>query len=226
MTVLDDLMAGALEDARARERAVSLDEVRRAAVAAPAPLNAREWLRRDDAVPVIAEVKRASPSKGHLADIPDPGAQARDYEKGGASAISVLTEGRRFLGSLEDLDAVRAAVHIPVLRKDFIATDYQVWEARAHGADLVLLIVAALDDATLRRLLDLVHELGMTALVEAHTREEIDRAVAAGASMIGVNARNLKDLKVDVSRYRQLADDLPADVIRVAESGVFGSVEV
>ncbi|WP_314685838.1 tryptophan synthase subunit beta [uncultured Bifidobacterium sp.] len=226
MTVLDDLMAGALQDARTRERDVSLDEVRKAAVAASAPLDARAWLRRDDAVPVIAEIKRSSPSKGHLADIPDPGALARDYERGGASAISVLTERRRFLGSLGDLDVVRSSVHVPVLRKDFIATDYQVWEARAHGADLVLLIVAGLDDATLRRLLDLVHELGMTALVEAHTREEIDRAIAAGASVIGVNARNLKDLRVDVNRYRQLADDLPADVIRVAESGIFGSVEV
>ena len=177
-------------------------------------------------IPVIAEIKRASPSKGHLSDIPDPAALAREYERGGASAISVLTEGRRFLGSLDDFDKVRAAVHIPVLRKDFIVTDYQIYEARAHGADLVLLIVAALDDAQLKHLLDLAHELSMTVLVETHTREEIERACQAGAKVIGINARNLKNLKVDVNKYNELAADLPDDVIKVAESGVFGAVEV
>ena len=175
---------------------------------------------------MIAEIKRASPSKGHLSDIPDPAALAREYEKGGASAISVLTEGRKFLGSLDDFDKVRAAVHIPVLRKDFIVTDYQIYEARAHGADLVLLIVAALDDAQLKHLLDLAHELSMTVLVETHTREEIERACQAGAKVIGINARNLKNLKVDVNKYNELAADLPDDVIKVAESGVFGAVEV
>ena len=138
----------------------------------------------------------------------------------------MLTEGRRFLGSLDDFDKVRAAVHIPVLRKDFIVTDYQIFEARAHGADLVLLIVAALDDAQLKHLLDLAHELGMTVLVETHTREEIERARQAGAKVIGINARNLKNLKVDVNKYNELAADLPDDVIKVAESGVFGAVEV
>ena len=164
--------------------------------------------------------------QGASADIPDPAALAAEYERGGAAAISVLTEGRRFLGSLDDLDRVRAAVHIPVLRKDFITTPYQIWEARAHGADIVLLIVAALDDATLRELLDLTHELGMTALVETHTAEEIERAVQAGAAVIGINARNLKDLSVNVGNYRELAASLPPDVIKVAESGVFGSVEL
>ena len=226
MSVLDELVAGALEDQQARERTVSLDDVRKAALAAPAPIDATRWLRRADGIPVIAEIKRASPSKGHLTDIDDPGALAREYAQGGASAISVLTEGRRFLGSLADLDAVRAAVDIPVLRKDFIVTDYQVYEARAHGADLILLIVAALDDARLKTLLDLAHELGMHVLVETHTREEIARAVAAGARIIGINARNLKDLRVDVTRYAELAADLPDDVIRVAESGVFGAVEL
>ena len=138
----------------------------------------------------------------------------------------MLTEGRRFLGSLGDFDKVRAAVHIPVLRKDFIVTDYQIYEARAHGADLVLLIVAALDDAQLKHLLDLAHELSMTVLVETHTREEIERACQAGAKVIGINARNLKNLKVDVNKYNELAADLPDDVIKVAESGVFGAVEV
>jgi len=226
MSVLDELVAGALEDQRTREQAMPLDAVKQAAAAAPAPLDARRWLRHADAVPIIAEIKRASPSKGHLADIPDPAALAAEYERGGAAAISVLTEGRRFLGSLDDLDRVRAAVHIPVLRKDFITTPYQIWEARAHGADIVLLIVAVLDDATLRELLDLTHELGMTALVETHTAEEIERAVQAGAAVIGINARNLKDLSVNVGNYRELAAALPPDVIKVAESGVFGPVEL
>ena len=226
MSVLDELVAGALEDQRTREQAMPLDAVKQAAAAAPAPLDARRWLRHADGVPVIAEIKRASPSKGHLADIPDPAALAAEYERGGAAAISVLTEGRRFLGSLDDLNRVRAAVHIPVLRKDFITTPYQIWEARAHGADMVLLIVAALDDATLRALLELTHELGMTALVETHTAEEIERAVTAGAGVIGINARNLKDLSVNVGNYRELAAALPQDVIKVAESGVFGPVEL
>lgn len=226
MSVLDELVAGALEDQRTRELTVSLEDVKKAALAAPAPIDATRWLKRADGIPVIAEIKRASPSKGHLSDIPDPAALAREYERGGASAISVLTEGRRFLGSLDDFDKVRAAVHIPVLRKDFIVTDYQIYEARAHGADLVLLIVAALDDAQLKHLLDLAHELSMTVLVETHTREEIERACHAGAKVIGINARNLKNLKVDVNKYNELAADLPDDVIKVAESGVFGAVEV
>lgn len=226
MSVLDELVAGALEDQRTRELTVSLEDMKKAALAAPAPIDATRWLKRADGIPVIAEIKRASPSKGHLSDIPDPAALAREYEKGGASAISVLTEGRKFLGSLDDFDKVRAAVHIPVLRKDFIVTDYQIFEARAHGADLVLLIVAALDDAQLKHLLDLAHELNMTVLMETHTREEIERARKAGAKVIGINARNLKNLKVDVNKYNELAADLPDDVIKVAESGVFGAVEV
>ena len=226
MSVLDELVAGAVEDAKAREAKVSLEQIKRMAQQAAAPLDATRWLRRPDGIPVIAEIKRASPSKGHLSDIPDPVALAREYEAGGASAISCLTEGRRFHGSLDDFDKVKAAVHIPVLRKDFIVNDYQIWEARAHGADIVLLIVAALDDARLKHLLELAHELKMTVLVETHTRDEIRRAIDAGARVIGINARNLKNLRVDVSKYSELASDLPDDVIKVAESGVFGAVEV
>ena len=226
MSVLDELVAGAVEDAKAREAKVSLEQIKQIAAHVAEPLDATRWLRKADGIPVIAEIKRASPSKGHLSDIPDPASLAREYEVGGASAISCLTEGRRFLGSLDDFDKVKAAVNIPVLRKDFIVTDYQVWEARAHGADIVLLIVAALDDEKLKHLLDLAHELKMTVLVETHTREEIQRAVAAGARVIGINARNLKDLRVDISKYQELAANLPDGVIKVAESGVFGAVEV
>ncbi|WP_144999992.1 bifunctional phosphoribosylanthranilate isomerase/tryptophan synthase subunit beta [Kocuria rhizophila] len=227
-TVLDQIIEGVREDLETRRSAVSLQEVQRAAAEQTPALDAEAALRGSDpaAVQVIAEVKRSSPSKGALAEITDPAALAAAYERGGASAISVLTEQRRFGGSLEDLDAVRRAVGIPVLRKDFVVEDYQVWEARAHGADIVLLIVAALDDDTLARLLELTHHLGMHALVETHTEAEIDRAVAAGARIIGVNTRNLKTLEVDVDTFGRLARRLPQDAVLVAESGIAGEDQV
>jgi indole-3-glycerol phosphate synthase len=169
---------------------------------------------------VIAEVKRASPSRGNLAAIPDPAALARSYADAGASAISVLTEQRRFLGSLADLEAVRAAVDVPVLRKDFVSSAYQVLEARAAGADLVLLIVAALPDAALRELLALIHDLRMTALVEAHDEGEVDRALAAGARLLGVNARDLDTFELDRDLFGRVAHRIPDDVVKVAESAV------
>jgi indole-3-glycerol phosphate synthase len=171
---------------------------------------------------VIAEVKRASPSKGQLAEIPDPADLAGHYAAGGARCISVLTEGRWFGGSLDDLAAVRAAVDIPVLRKDFIVSSYQVHEARAHGADLVLLIVAALEQNALVGLLERTESLGMTALVEVHTEEEADRALEAGARVIGVNARSLRTLEVDRSVFERIAPGLPNSVVKIAESGVRG----
>jgi indole-3-glycerol phosphate synthase len=171
---------------------------------------------------VIAEVKRRSPSKGALADIPDPTVLAKEYAAGGAAAISVLTEQRRFGGSLADLRAVRAAVDVPLLRKDFIVTEYQLVEARAAGADLALLIVAALDDDTLRRLHDTAGELGLTVLVEVHDEAETERAVALGAELVGVNARNLKTLDVDPGTFGRLAPLVPDTCVRVAESGVTG----
>ena len=180
MSVLDELVAGAVEDQRSRENNVPLAEVKRMAFEASAPIDARQWLKKADGIPVIAEIKRASPSKGHLSDIPDPAALAREYEQGGASAISVLTEGRRFLGSLEDFDKVRAAVRIPVLRKDFIVTEYQIWEARAHGADLVLLIVAALDDAQLKHLLDLAHDFVVSLLGQHRVGKRVRRNLVTG----------------------------------------------
>lgn len=141
---------------------------------------------------------------------------------GGASAISVLTEERRFGGSLADLDAVRAAVSIPVLRKDFMVSDYQIWEARAHGADLILLIVAALPDEDLQRMLHLAGQLGMTALVEVHDEVETQRAVDAGAQVIGVNARNLKTLDIHPETFSRLTTLIPPGILRVAESGIAG----
>jgi indole-3-glycerol phosphate synthase len=220
--VLDQIMAGVREDVAKREASTSLGEMRaRAASAAPA-LDAYAALARPG-VSVIAEVKRRSPSKGALAPIADPAALAADYEAGGATWISVLTEERRFGGSLRDLAAVRQAVRIPVLRKDFLYGDYQAYEARAFGADVALLIVAALDQPTLSRLRALIEdELGMTALVEVHDEAEVSRAVDAGARVIGVNARNLRTLEVDRSVFERLAPLLPDRALKVAESGVRG----
>ncbi|RLZ03674.1 bifunctional indole-3-glycerol phosphate synthase/tryptophan synthase subunit beta [Kocuria tytonicola] len=227
-TVLDRIIEGVREDFEERRASVSLQQLQRAAGEQTPALDAEAALRGADpaSVQVIAEVKRSSPSKGALAEISDPAQLAAAYERGGASAISVLTERRRFGGSLADLDAVRRAVGIPVLRKDFVVEEYQVWEARAHGADLVLLIVAALDDAALARLLELTHHLGMHALVETHTEEEIDRAVAVGARIIGVNTRNLKTLDVDVNTFGRLARRLPREAVVVAESGVVGEDQI
>ncbi|WP_261623084.1 indole-3-glycerol phosphate synthase TrpC [Nesterenkonia marinintestina] len=226
MTVLGSIIEGVREDLEQTRAESPQREMEARAAAAAAPLDALAALRggRGDGagVRIIAEVKRASPSKGELGDIPDPAELARSYRDGGASAISVLTERRRFRGSLGDLDAVRAAVDVPVLRKDFMVDEYQFYEARAYGADLVLLIVAALERDELAHYLGLTRELGMEALVEAHTEEEIAQAVDVGARIVGVNVRNLKTLDVDVSHYAAMARHLPDDVVRVAESGVDG----
>jgi indole-3-glycerol phosphate synthase len=224
--VLSDLVAGAIADASERRAARSLSAVQSDALARPAALDAIQALSPADRVKIIAEVKRASPSRGALADIPDPAALASSYEHGGASAISVLTEGRKFQGSLADLEAVRAAVSVPVLRKDFIAEPYQVFEARAAGADLVLLIVAALEQKPMQELFDLIGQLGMTALVETHSADEVSRALDLGASIIGVNARNLSTFELDPELFGSLADSIPTGVIRVAESAVKSPADV
>lgn len=224
--MLSDLVAGALADAGVRRDARPLDAVEADALARPPALDALAALAPADRVKIIAEVKRASPSRGALADIADPAGLAVSYEAGGASAISVLTEERRFGGSLADLQAVRAAVTIPVLRKDFIADPYQVFEARAAGADIVLLIVAALDQKQLRSLHELVRQLGMTALVETHSAEELERALEVGAELVGVNARNLSTFELDQDLFGTLAGAIPSGVIRVAESAVKNAADV
>ncbi|GAA4716808.1 indole-3-glycerol phosphate synthase TrpC [Phytohabitans rumicis] len=221
VSVLDEILAGVREDVELRQQRVSLERVKELAAAAPPALDAYAALRKPG-VGVIAEVKRSSPSKGQLAEIPDPADLATEYAAGGARCISVLTEGRWFGGSLDDLVSVRAAVQVPVLRKDFVVSSYQVHEARAHGADLVLLIVAALEQKVLVGLLERIESLGMTALVEVHTEEEADRALEAGAQVIGVNARNLRTLEVDRSVFERIAPGLPNNVVKIAESGVRG----
>jgi indole-3-glycerol phosphate synthase len=218
--VLADLVAGAREDADRRRAERPLAVVESAALAQSPAIDALAALAPAERVKIIAEVKRASPSRGALADIPDPAALAAQYETGGASAISVLTEERRFHGSLADLEAVRAAVSLPVLRKEFVTDPYQVFEARAAGADLVLLIVAALEQQQLIELHALITELGMTSLVEAHTADELSRAFDTGARLVGVNARNLSTFELDRDLFGRLADRYPDGTIRVAESAV------
>ena len=218
--MLADLTAGAVEDAEARAVSRPLAVVERAALAASPARDAFAALAPADRVKIIAEVKRASPSRGDLASIPDPALQASLYEQGGASAISVLTEGRRFKGSLADLVSVRDAVSVPVLRKDFIATPYQVLEARAAGADLVLLIVAALEQPLLEQLHALTLELGMTPLVETHSADEVARAADVGARLVGVNARDLSTFELDRDLFGRLADRIPAHAVKIAESAV------
>ncbi|GAB3589413.1 indole-3-glycerol phosphate synthase TrpC [Calidifontibacter terrae] len=225
-TVLDDIIVGVREDLRDRMRVVGTVEMVERAASAPAALDAYAALGEPGPVRVISEVKRRSPSKGDLADITDPAALAASYEAGGATAISVLTEQRRFGGSLDDLDAVRRRVGIPVLRKDFMVTEYQLFEARAHRADIVLLIVAALEPSRLRDLFQQAHDLGMAALVEVHDEAETVQAVDLGARLVGVNARNLKTLEVDRSVFPRLAAQIPGDRIKVAESGIRGPRDV
>jgi indole-3-glycerol phosphate synthase len=214
-----------MEDLAYRASETPLAEVKARALAARPALDPVPGFRAPG-VSIIAEVKRKSPSKGVLADIPDPAALAAEYAKGGAAAVSVLTEQHRFGGSLADLAAVREAVDIPLLRKDFIVTPYQLWEARAWGADLALLMVVSLPDGLLRDMLGLAREIGLTPLVEAHTEDELARAVAVGADVIGINARDLTTLRVDRSVFRRLGPGIPAGVVRVAESGVTGPTSV
>ena len=221
MSVLDDIVEGVCEDLAVRRSAVSASTLEAAVEHLPAAHDPMPAFARPG-LSVIAEVKRRSPSKGDLAEIADPAALASAYAAGGADAISVLTEQRRFGGSLEDLRLVRAAVPTPLLRKDFVVTDYQLLEARAAGADLVLLIVAALDDALLRDLHDRARSLGLTVLTEAHDEDEVERALAVGAMLVGVNARNLKTLEVDPTTFGRLVKLVPDGVLSVAESGIGG----
>jgi indole-3-glycerol phosphate synthase len=225
MTVLDEIIEGVREDLAEREASTPLDQLKEAVDRAAPALDPMPALRAAP-VSVIAEVKRRSPSKGDLATIPDPAQLAARYAAGGATVISVLTEPRRFGGSLQDLRDVRAKVDVPVLRKDFVVTPYQLWEARAAGADVVLLIVAALDQPLLEELHAEARALGMTALVEVHDEAEVGRALAAGATVVGVNARNLKTLEVDRDTFARVAPTIPDGVVRVAESGIRGAADV
>ena len=223
MSVLDSIIEGVREDLAARR--LPLSQLQEQLSLAPAVIDAHPRLLADP-MTVIAEVKRSSPSKGTLASITDPRALAAKYQEAGAAVVSVLTEKRRFGGSLEDLIAVRSEIQIPILRKDFMVDEYQFLEARAAGADVVLLIVAALSKNQLKDYYDLATELGMAVLVETHTHQEIEDAMAIEPRIIGVNARNLKTLDIDLGAFTSLIPEIPSDIIRVAESGISQRAEV
>jgi len=222
-TVLESIIEGVKEDVAARR--VSAAQLAEQIEEAPKVRDARAALSKLG-INLIAEIKRASPSKGVLADIADPAKLATAYVQGGASVISVLTEERRFKGSISDFKAVRDAVDIPLLRKDFIVTEYQVMESRAIGADLQLLIVAALSDTQLRDFYQMTAEMRMNSLIEVHNEEELERAVKIGAKIIGINSRNLKNLEIDPLAFEKLLPMIPNGVIRVAESGISSRADV
>jgi indole-3-glycerol phosphate synthase len=224
--LLQGLYKGSLEDAKTRESLVSANELERLIGQLPPALDVLDFFRPRDTVHILAEIKRASPSRGNLAAITDPAALADVYQSAGASGISVLTEERKFKGSLKDLQDVRKAVSIPILRKDFIASEYQLLEARAHGADIALLIVAGLSQDELSRLKQLTEDLGMTAFIETHDREELERALSVGGDLIGVNARDLSTFETDRNLFASLVDLFPKDVIKVAESAVRDAEDV
>src|SRR5215470_2459985 len=231
-TILDKIVAQVQADLVEEKQRVPLEEMRQRAAAASPPrdflgaLRSTSRLSAHREAKLIAEVKKASPSKGVLVENFDPVALARTYETGGASAISVLTEPHFFQGSLDYLAAVRAAVALPVMRKDFIVDPYQVYQARAYGADAILLICAVLDDAQLLQLLGLAHQLGMRALVEVHDEEETRRAAASGAQIIGVNNRDLRDFHVDTEVTHRLRKLIPGDRVVVSESGLHSGADV
>jgi indole-3-glycerol phosphate synthase len=209
-----------------RSAAVPASDLRRAA-------ESRMPQRRDFAAAlrakrpaIISEIKKASPSKGLLVENFRPAELARQYEQGGAAALSVLTDREFFQGSLDDLRTARAACTLPVLRKDFTLTDYHVLEAAAVGADALLLIVAILDDAALTSLRELAAEYGMAALVEAHTAEELERALRSGAQLVGINNRDLNTFQVSLDTSVALAKNIPSEVLKVSESGIFSAEDI
>lgn len=223
MSVLDSIIEGVREDLAVRR--LPLSQLQEKLFQAPKVIDAHPRLGAAS-MTVIAEVKRSSPSKGSLAAIENPASLAIQYEEAGAAVVSVLTERRRFGGSLEDLIAVRSAINIPILRKDFMVDEYQFLEARAAGADVVLLIVAALSKNQLKDYYDLATELGMAVLVETHTEQEIEDAMAINPRIVGVNARDLKTLEIDLAAFTRLIPMIPSSVIRVAESGISQRSEV
>lgn len=221
--ILDEIVANKRAEVAERKRHVALAELRARAEAMQSMRDFAGALHRDH-IALVAEIKRASPSRGALNADADPPRRARTYAENGAAAISVLTDAKYFNGSLGDLQAVRAAVDVPILRKDFIVDEYQVYESRALGADAILLIVRVLSDAQLCDYL--AHALGMNALVEIHDERELERALAANARIVGINNRNLADFTVDLATTERLAPQIPNDKIIVAESGVFTRADV
>jgi indole-3-glycerol phosphate synthase len=223
VSVLDSIIEGVREDLAVRR--LPMSQLLEALEVAPPVRDCLATLMTED-ISVIAEVKRSSPSKGALAPIVDPAGLAASYAEAGAAVISVLTEQRRFGGTLADLDLVRSSVELPILRKDFMIDEYQFYEARAHGADVILLIVAALSKNQLDDYFHLSKELGMRALIEVHTPGELESALSISPEIVGVNSRNLKTLEVDAQAFAQLIPQIPSTISRVAESGISSRADV
>ena len=223
MSVLDSIIEGVREDLA--NRRLPMGQLQEALEIAAPVRDCLSGLLTEE-ISVIAEVKRSSPSKGSLAPIVDPAGLAEQYQAAGAVVVSVLTEQRRFGGTLTDLDVVRKVIELPILRKDFMVDEYQFYEARAHGADLVLLIVAALSRNQLVDYFHLSTALGMRTLIEVHTPDELERALDISPEIIGVNSRNLKTLEVNMQTFSQLIPMIPTNVARVAESGISTRADV
>ncbi len=223
--ILDEIISNKREQVAEQKRRVSLAQMRTHANAARAVRDFAIALTQET-VALVAEIKRTSPSRGVLSTNTDPPLLARTYAANGAAAISVLTDGKFFNGSLQDLQNVREAVDVPVLRKDFVLDEYQVYESRASGADAILLIVRVLTDTQLQDYLELVQSLGMHALVEVHDEEDLERALSAGASIIGINNRNLADFTVDLATTERIAPRIPRENIVVSESGILSRADV
>ena len=224
--MLEGLYAGALADSEARRERVNFAAIEKIALDTPDPLDATISLSPSNEIRIIAEIKRACPSRGDLSRIAEPATLAEIYESSGAAAISVLTEERKFKGSLDDLREVRKSVSVPLLRKDFTSNEYQILEARAAGASIVLLIVAGLDMPTIARLKAFAEDLGLTAFIETHSADEVLKAIDLGAKLLGVNARDLSTFETDRNLFGTLAPLIPQGVIKVAESAVRDAEDV
>ena len=224
--MLEGLYAGALADSEARRERVNFAAIEKIALDTPDPLDATISLSPSNEIRIIAEIKRASPSRGDLSRIAEPATLAEIYESSGAAAISVLTEERKFKGSLDDLREVSKSVSVPLLRKDFTSNEYQILEARAAGASIVLLIVAGLDMPTIARLKAFAEDLGLTAFIETHSADEVLKAIDLGAKLLGVNARDLSTFETDRNLFGTLAPLIPQGVIKVAESAVRDAEDV
>lgn len=218
--MLAGLFQAALDDSKLREQTLPFEELSKIATSMPKPVDAERALERTDRMRLIAEIKRASPSRGDLAPIQDAAAQGLGFQTAGADAISVLTERTGFKGSLEDLASVSAVTTIPTLRKDFISTEYQLLEARANGAAMALLILAGLETVDYLRLKEFAEQIGLKVLVETHSAQEIETAAASGAKLIGINTRDLETFQTDIGLFEQLATRLPEGCVRIAESSV------
>lgn len=218
--ILDQLAASTMCRVEAAKRRITPDNIKKRALTSSLSRYSFERSIQQSGVSLICEIKKASPSKGLIAPSYEPSNIARVYEKGGAAAISVLTEPKYFLGRDSHLREIKEAVSLPVLRKDFTLDEYQIYEARCLGADAVLLICALTNEKTLRRFISICDTLGLSALVEAHTEDEIQSALTAGARIIGVNNRNLNTFEVDLNTCVKLRHMVPSDVLFVAESGI------